>query len=407
MNHGLLIKPRDSDWHIDQGKIEFKAVGSGDWTKYQWFDENQRNPNFDNDGCACYAAQKVIDAQMDAIWPTLPQDVQTWIIDNGYLDQGKDGNMHFHSSPRAIEILTGNYLNGNSIPECLDVVRKYGLVPYCDLPFTPTMTVAEYFSTIPQSTIDKGAAFLRLMGGKDFLQYHWLNDGTPKNTSLIQSAMLQAPLAIGIAVADNWNVTNPNPDPPANATPGHALMVDKMIAPATEVCDNYIPYEKILDAGYPINYCLQAVVRYIPPLPPAPAVPVQQNISAWSVWLSAVSSWLRHLLDPGSLGAARSPKWEEFKKEYAKTHLPVCAVCGGTSQLNLHHLKPFHVFPELELDPANVIWLCNAKRHHIEIGHLGNFQSINPHGLSDVNLWRDKERNKPLTPEQIKADFNI
>ena len=107
------------------------------------------------------------------------------------------------------------------------------------------------------------------------------------------------------------------------------------------------------------------------------------------------------------LGAeGRSSKWPAFKKQYALTHLPVCAICCGTQDLNLHHLRPFHVFPELELDPQNVVWLCNAKQCHIRVGHLGNFQSINPSGATDIVIWRDKIRNRPQTPEAIKAGFN-
>ncbi|MDE2105393.1 MAG: HNH endonuclease [Patescibacteria group bacterium] len=406
MNHGLLIKPRESDWKQEDGKITFQAVTSGDWTKYQWFNENQRNPNFDNDGCACYAAQKVIDAQMDCLWPTLPSSLQDWLIKNNYLDTGKDGNMHFHSSPRWIENLTGNRLNGNSLPECLDAVRKYGLIPYTSLPFTPAMTVDEYFSPIPQALMALGQQFLAQMGGKNFLQYHWLNDGSPKNTSLMQSAMLQAPLEIGVAVADDWNTTNPNPDPPASAPPGHALMVDKMESPATEVCDNYIPYEKILDEGYPINYCLQAVVRYLV-APTPPPVPIQGNLSIWSRWLSAVAAWLRQFTDPGSLGAARSPKWEDFKKQFALTHLPVCAVCGKSgrkAKLAYHHLRPFHAFPELELVEDNIRILC--AEHHLYLAHLGNFSSIDPQGADDIIKERDKYRNRPMTVAEIKDAFS-
>jgi hypothetical protein len=123
-------------------------------------------------------------------------------------------------------------------------------------------------------------------------------------------------------------------------------------------------------------------------------------------------AWLEFFIEPftreGRMrlgGAARSSQWPAFKIEYAKTHLPVCAVCGGTAQLNLHHLRPFHVFPELELVESNVVWLCNAKECHIRIGHLSNFQSINPNGKEDIAIWRDKIRNRPMTSENIKVEM--
>jgi putative intracellular protease/amidase len=126
-----------------------------------------------------------------------------------------------------------------------------------------------------------------------------------------------------------------------------------------------------------------------------------------------VSNWLAKILETITptgrarlQGASRSAQWPAFRAEYAKTHLPVCAICGGTAALNLHHLRPFHAFPELELVESNVVWLCNKNLCHIRVGHLSNFQSINPKGAEDIVIWRDKIRNRPMTVEEIKADFN-
>lgn len=298
----LIIKPRETDYLLGvNSPIQFKAVTNGDWSAHDFFNENQRNPIFDDDGCACYGANKSLDWQMDAIWQTLPLNVQSWLIENNYLEQGTDGNMHFHTSPRFTENLTGNGTNGNSIPECLDVLRKYGAIPWNDYPFTPIMTQAEYFTAPTAAMLAKGAQFLQIMGGKNFCQYHWVINNAPKNVSLMQSVILQAPLLLGIAVSDGWNQVTPT-DPPDTQAPQHVVTAYKVLAPAVDISDNYIPYNKVLDAGYPIHYCLQAVITYISapaspvqPIPPAPTLPSNSSVPQELSFLAQCSVWLNWL----------------------------------------------------------------------------------------------------------------
>ena len=76
-------------------------------------------------------------------------------------------------------------------------------------------------------------------------------------------------------------------------------------------------------------------------------------------------------------GKARSPKWPHVEKLHLKLE-PACAACGSVKKLNVHHKKPFHLFPELELDLNNLITLCMDKECHEKIGHGGNFKDYNP-----------------------------
>ena len=57
-------------------------------------------------------------------------------------------------------------------------------------------------------------------------------------------------------------------------------------------------------------------------------------------------------------------------------HNPTCAACGGTEHLEVHHCKPFHLHPDLELEPANLITLCEKPGHvcHLIFGHAGNWK---------------------------------
>ncbi len=61
--------------------------------------------------------------------------------------------------------------------------------------------------------------------------------------------------------------------------------------------------------------------------------------------------------------------------------------------LNVHHCRPFHLHPDLELNPANLITLC--RNHHLWWGHLGCWRSWNCHVQSDCETWRDKIKNRP------------
>ena len=95
--------------------------------------------------------------------------------------------------------------------------------------------------------------------------------------------------------------------------------------------------------------------------------------------------------------AKRSGQWPTVRKHHLETH-PFCAVCGGTKFLEAHHIKDFHNFPELELEPTNIITLCEHPWYndHLRYGHLGNYKSINENVVKDAKLWHDKILNRPL-----------
>ena len=83
----------------------------------------------------------------------------------------------------------------------------------------------------------------------------------------------------------------------------------------------------------------------------------------------------------------RSSEWPKVRKAYLKDH-PTCAVCDSTKKAEVHHRKPFHIYPELELDPKNFITLCEGKEFgiicHLISGHLDCFKWENPNVDSDV-----------------------
>lgn len=65
-------------------------------------------------------------------------------------------------------------------------------------------------------------------------------------------------------------------------------------------------------------------------------------------------------------GESRSSLWSKIRDEFVTDH-PVCAACNTKTSLNVHHIIPFAVRPDLELDKSNLITLC--REHHFKIGH--------------------------------------
>jgi len=125
----------------------------------------------------------------------------------------------------------------------------------------------------------------------------------------------------------------------------------------------------------------------------------------------------------------RSPEWDKVRDNFLKNNSK-CAVCGSTENLNVHHIFPFHYCvdneinrPDLELDPCNLITLCETKgyNHHLLIGHFDDYKSANLRvktnatlfGKSETeiktnSLWKElkNHRLKPLdemTPAEKKA----
>jgi 5-methylcytosine-specific restriction protein A len=85
----------------------------------------------------------------------------------------------------------------------------------------------------------------------------------------------------------------------------------------------------------------------------------------------------------------RSSGWAKVEHEFLKVH-GECAACGGSEALQVHHVKPFHLHPELELDPENLITLCMSGDLdcHLHLGHGGYFKCYNPNVREDCEFVR-------------------
>jgi hypothetical protein len=79
----------------------------------------------------------------------------------------------------------------------------------------------------------------------------------------------------------------------------------------------------------------------------------------------------------------RSPHWASVRDKFIKT-ARTCAACGGTAELQVHHIEPFNEKPNLELSPSNLIVLCMGPYEcHLKIGHGGSYDHFNPNVSGD------------------------
>lgn len=97
-------------------------------------------------------------------------------------------------------------------------------------------------------------------------------------------------------------------------------------------------------------------------------------------------------VDAGSLSGPRHSEWPAVRNAYLKEH-PECAACGGSENLAVHHIVPFHNRPELELKESNFIVLCTRSRcgmnDHFIFGHNLNWKCRNPNVVRDAERFRE------------------
>lgn len=89
---------------------------------------------------------------------------------------------------------------------------------------------------------------------------------------------------------------------------------------------------------------------------------------------------------------ARSPHWPACRAAHLHVE-PECQCCGTAAKVEVHHVRPYHLFPAIELDDSNLITLCD--RCHLFVGHLGLWRSWNALVRTDASRWRAKIKSRP------------
>jgi 5-methylcytosine-specific restriction enzyme A len=76
----------------------------------------------------------------------------------------------------------------------------------------------------------------------------------------------------------------------------------------------------------------------------------------------------------------RDPRWAKESREWLAEHAE-CELCGhdAIEDLEVHHERPYHLFPELEMDRQYWHALCRRPHDcHRLWGHLSDFSLYNP-----------------------------
>lgn len=90
----------------------------------------------------------------------------------------------------------------------------------------------------------------------------------------------------------------------------------------------------------------------------------------------------------------RSGQWQRVRREHLERE-PACAACGRRKDLEVHHVLPYHKFPELELEPSNLLTLCNSPCHLV-FGHLMNWRRTNSQVRNDAARYLQRVLTEAL-----------
>lgn len=100
----------------------------------------------------------------------------------------------------------------------------------------------------------------------------------------------------------------------------------------------------------------------------------------------------------------RSSQWGKLQKHIVTVN-PLCEGCGATDHLQVHHKKPFHLHPELELDPSNLVVLCMkpGQECHLYLGHGDSWKAYNPNLEMNLHdLQNDSSKRASIIAEAKK-----
>lgn len=94
-----------------------------------------------------------------------------------------------------------------------------------------------------------------------------------------------------------------------------------------------------------------------------------------------------------ALSVPRSSAWRKLREQHLREN-PRCEACGSTKKVVPHHIVPFHLDASRELDPTNLVSLCEGSTFncHLFFGHLKRWDRHNPRVLEDARMWRERMR---------------
>lgn len=74
-------------------------------------------------------------------------------------------------------------------------------------------------------------------------------------------------------------------------------------------------------------------------------------------------------------GASLNWSWQRCRRAFLKQVGKICVCCGSIKHIQVHHILPRHIRPDLALVLTNLLALC--RNCHFHIGHLNSYFTYN------------------------------
>lgn len=362
MNYGLKLKPIEPDHYVfgDAKLGDAPILTDGQWTQWLPVPEDQ-NIGLEPMACTTFALLNAVEIMLRQKY-------------------GATDNL----SDKFLAYASGTTREGNDPHTVAEALRTKGDVYEADYPYTKAdNTWEKFYATPPQYLYVKALEFVAQYN----FGHSWVS---PISQQAMMDALNYSPLTAGVYAWEQDAVTGYYTNK-QNLSPEHDVCIYGYERNNYwKVFDSYANEVKKLAWDFPFV----AVKRYT-------LNRQVVNPSAWQKfldWMNDILEGMKAKLGLGDYapfgGVARSSQWPKVRNDFLKSH-PTCAVCGGTKNLNVHHKRPYHLHPEDELNPQNLITLCNHGLHHLWLGHLGNFQSYNVDVETDSANLLTKIKNRP------------
>lgn len=358
---------KKTDYIFGSGQIDAPILREdGDFRDFVPGEDEQRKNGVESSECFVKAQQN---------------DVAT-------LQEEKYGLLNSAYAGRFNALLGGGTPNGGSPLAAAESFRNNGLINETMLPFDENITSWGDFHSWKGGNED-----LCRKAGKLWLtrwnpQYHIVFQKEQPIASkyvLLAEALKYGPVAVSMSA---WFEQDGIYIKPEGMTDNHLTLAVFMDAEGyIYVWDSYSPFLKKIAPNTNFDFAMQW------------SIDKKEEVKELSIFARIVE-WFKRLFnrDYAMFGAARSPGWPEARNKHLAAN-PNCVICGhhDKKQINVHHKKPFHLFPALELDPTNFVTLCESAgmNCHITFGHLGNFKSYNMSIDEDLKVWSEKVKSRP------------
>lgn len=267
-NDGILIAPptiTDFVAGAANGLPITEINSTGDWRPYLPAAERQRFRLFDTMACVSFSALNCIEAQINFLFPNLPAKHRDFLIQSGYIVNGK-----METSDRFTAKESGTTPAGNYLFNVANSVRNDGLVPESTWPASDDFVWEQYYAVIPPTIVQAGKRFTEYFD----IAYEWVLLGHTDTHVLDRPAWLKAQLKHApIQLASHLTSSFGGGDAQGTTCePVHHAYTLSAVDDYYRLFDHYDPYVKRASLDYCMLWAMKLVVT--PKVVTEPEVPV-------------------------------------------------------------------------------------------------------------------------------------